>query len=79
MILKILGNEVAIDSSNTVANSNLVRIINTGASANLSIITGSTIFANITISNTETVIVEKDNDQKLQGAGMRAVPVAYKA
>ena len=80
MILKILGNEIAIDSYDNIYSSNLIRIINTGASANLIIADSANVaFANVTVSNTETVIIQKNNDQKIKGANMRAVPVAYKA
>ncbi len=37
MILKVLGPEISIGTANTVANSNLVRVINTGAAAVLNI------------------------------------------
>jgi len=80
MILKILGNEVAIDSYDVIANNNLVRVINTGASASLYIgDSANNLVGKLTVSNTETVIIEKDNTQKLRGANMKAVAVAYKA
>ena len=56
MILKVLGPEISIGTANTVANSNLVRVINTGAAAVLNV--GSV--GNVTVTNTEAVIVEKE-------------------
>lgn len=74
MIIKLLGNEVAIGSANTVSNASLVRVINTGATANL-VISG---VGNVSVSNTESIIVEKAATATLTGTNMRAAPVAYK-
>jgi len=74
MILKVLGQEVSVNSANTVANSVLVRVINTGAMAVLNI--GS--YANVTVSNTESVIIEKEATDTLTGANMVAAPIAYR-
>lgn len=74
MILKILGPEISIATSNTVANSVLVRVINTGATAVLNV--GSV--GNVTVTNTEAIIVEKDSNETLTGANMLAVPLAFR-
>jgi hypothetical protein len=74
MILKVLGPEISIGTANTVANSNLVRVINTGAAAVLNI--GSV--GNVTVTNTEAVIVEKEPTETLTGTGMVAAPIAFR-
>ena len=74
MILKVLGPEISIATANTVANSNLVRVINTGAAAVLNI--GSV--GNVTVTNTEAVIVEKEPTETLTGTGMVAAPIAFR-
>jgi hypothetical protein len=74
MIFKILGPEISIGTANTVANSNLVRVVNTGAAAVLNI--GSV--GNVTVTNTEAVIVEKEPTETLTGTGMVAVPIAFR-
>lgn len=74
MILKVLGPEVSIGTANTVANSNLVRVVNTGAAAVLNI--GSV--GNVTVTNTEAVIVEKEPTDTLTGTGMVAAPIAFR-
>ena len=74
MILKVLGPEISIGTANTVANSNLVRVINTGAAAVLNI--GSV--GNVTVTNTEAVIVEKEPTDTLTGTGMVAAPIAFR-
>ena len=74
MIIKLLGDEVAIGTANTVGGATLVRVINTGATANL-VISG---VGNVSISNTESIIVEKNSATTLTGANMRAAPIAYK-
>lgn len=79
MILKVLGTQISIASANTVANSNLVRIINTGAAAVLTLANSGGTYANITVSNTESIIVEKALLDTVAGTNMLAVPVAYKA
>lgn len=78
MILKVLGTQISIASANTVANSNLVRIINTGAAAVLTIANSGGTYANLTVSNTESLIIEKATADTLTGANMLAVPVAYR-
>lgn len=78
MILKVLGTQISIASANTVANSNLVRIINTGAAAVLTIANSGGTYANLTVSNTESLIIEKAAADTLTGANMLAVPVAYR-
>lgn len=74
MILKVLGPEISIGTANTVANSNLVRVINTGAAAVLNV--GSV--GNVTVTNTEAVIVEKESTETLTGTGMVAAPIAFR-
>jgi len=74
MILKVLGPEISIGTANTVANSNLVRVINTGAAAVLNV--GSV--GNVTVTNTEAVIVEKEPTETLTGTGMVAAPIAFR-
>ncbi len=74
MILKFKGPEISISSSNTVANSTLVRVVNTGAAANLTI-SG---VGNVTITNTAPVVLEKSATATLTGTNMLAAPVAYK-
>jgi len=74
MILKVLGPEISIGTANTVANSNLVRVINTGAAAVLNV--GSV--GNVTVTNTESVIVEKEPTETLTGTGMVAAPIAFR-
>ena len=74
MILKVLGPEISIGTANTVANSNLVRVINTGAAAVLNV--GSV--GNVTVTNTEAVIVEKEPTETLTGTGMVATPIAFR-
>ena len=74
MIIKLLGDEVAIGTANTVSGASLVRVINTGATANL-VISG---VGNVSVSNTESIIVEKATTATLTGANMRAAPIAYK-
>lgn len=78
MILKVLGTQISISSANTVANSNLVRIINTGAAAVLTLANAGGTYANITISNTESVVIEKATTDTVAGTNMLAVPVAYR-
>ena len=84
MILKPLGPEVSIAAANTVTTvSNtqqqvLIRVINTGAAAVLHFANGGGEYANLTVSNVEFVVVQKAATDTLQGAGMLAVPVAYK-
>lgn len=74
MILKVLGPEISIGTANTVANSNLVRVINTGAAAVLNV--GGV--GNVTVTNTESVIVEKEPTETLTGTGMVAAPIAFR-
>ena len=78
MILKVLGTQISIASANTVANANLVRIINTGAAAVLTIANSGGTYANLTVSNTESIVIEKATSDTVAGANMLAVPVAYK-
>lgn len=75
MIIKILSDEISIDSANTVANASLVRVINTGAAANL-VVSG---VGNVTVTNTESIVIQKSPTTTLTGANMRAVPIAFKA
>lgn len=81
MILKLLGSEIGISTANNFGNTaNLVRIVNTGAAAvcNVSYANGL-VYANVTIGNTESVIIEKNITDLLQGSSsMKAVPVAYR-
>ena len=79
MILRVKGAEVSIASANTVANSNLVRVINTGATAVLHVANTGGEYGNLTVTNTYWVIVEKLPTDTLTGANMLAVPVAYRS
>jgi hypothetical protein len=79
MILKILGQEIAIGTANSVANSNLVRIVNTGAAATCNVaFSNGTVYASVTISNTESVVIEKGTTDTVTGANMKAAPIAYR-
>lgn len=79
MILKVKGAQVSIASANSVANSNLIRVVNTGAAAVLNIAyANSTVYANVTVSNTESVIIEKSPTDLVTGANMLAAPIAYR-
>lgn len=81
MIIKPLGVEVDIGTASTVANSDLVRVVNTGAAAGLvtlKLANGAT-YASFTISNADpAIIVEKRTTDTIGGTGMKATPVAYK-
>lgn len=81
MILKLLGAEIGISTANCFSNTaNLVRIINTGAAASCNVAySNGTVYANVTIGNTESVIIEKNVTDLIQGSStMKAVPVAYR-
>lgn len=77
--VKPLSTEIAIDSANTVANSNLVRVINTGAAAvaNVAYANG-TVYGSLTVSNTESVVIEKAPNDTVIGANMKATPIAFR-
>ncbi len=79
-ILKPLANEISITTANTVYNSSLVRLLNT--SANAVVVTVSTSeninIASFSIGSLSELIVEKDRNNRLQGTGILAVPIAYK-
>lgn len=79
MILKILGQEIAIGTANNVANSNLVRIVNTGAAATCNVaFSNGTVYGSVTVSNTESVVIEKGTTDTVTGANMKAAPIAYR-
>ena len=80
IILKVLGPQIDINTTaNSISNAVLVRIINTGAAAvaNIAYANG-TVYANLTVSNTQYVVIEKTTTDLIKGAGMLAVPVAYR-
>lgn len=79
MIIKLLGAEISIATANTVANANLVRVINTGATATMNVAyTNGVVYANVTVTNTESIILQKSITDTIIGANMKAVPVAYR-
>lgn len=79
MILRLKGIEVAIDTANNVASSNLVRVVNTGAAATCNVaFSNGTVYASVTVSNTESVVIEKGTTDTVTGANMKAAPIAYR-
>jgi hypothetical protein len=84
-VYKPLGGEVTLNvaSGNTISSSNsggsLIRIINTGGPNLLHFQYANGVeYANMTISNSESVIIWKNNTDLLLGNSMMAVPVAYR-
>jgi len=80
MIIKPLGNEVDIGTASSVANADLVRVVNTGAAGlvTLKFANGVT-YATFTVSNADpAIIVEKRPTDTIGGTGMKATPVAYR-
>ena len=79
MIIKPLGNEVAIDTANNVGNANLIRVINVAAPTVMTLQYANGLnYATITIQNNSPVIVQKRSGDLVTGTGLKAAPVAYK-
>jgi hypothetical protein len=79
MIIKLLGAEIAIGTANTVANANLLRVINTGATATMNVAySNGVVYANVTVTNTESIIIQKAITDTVIGANMKAAPIAYR-
>ena len=78
-VLKLLTEEIAISTANTVANNVLVRVTNPTTSNVLltQANTGGTI-ASTTVLGNSAVIVMKANTDTLAGTGLKATAVAYK-
>jgi len=77
-VFKFKGTEVSIATANTVGNNVLIRVTNGATAAVLTIANTTGTYANATLAASEVITVEKATTDTLQGAGMRAVAVAYR-
>jgi len=78
-VYKIANAEISIASANTVYSSKLVRITNTTSGvAVLQIANTVANTANVTLTSYEVITLEKATTDLVSGAGLRAVPVAYR-
>jgi len=80
MIIKLLGQQIALTSANSIANAGLVYIVNSGAAATANIAyANSTVYANVTVTNTFPVIIQKTAGDLITGTStMFAAPIAFK-
>ena len=75
-VIKLTGTEVSIASNNTVNNSTVVRVYCSSAGV-LSIANTTAVYANTTLATGESILIEKPSADYVQGASMRATPVAW--
>ena len=79
MFIKLLGPQVSIASANSVDLASTIRIVNTGATATLNLAyANGTIYANTTVSNTQSIVLVKNETDLVTGANMLAAPVQYR-
>ena len=79
MFIKLKGAEVSIASANNVGLAAVVRVVNpsTAAVLNLAYANG-VVYANTTVTNTQPIVVVKNQTDLLTGSGMLATPVEYR-
>lgn len=79
MFIKLKGPEVSIGTANNVGSSTVVRVVNptTAAVLNLSYANG-VVYANTTVTNTQPIVIVKNQTDLLTGTGMLAAPVEYR-
>jgi len=76
--LKLLGNEIALSSANSVSNAGLVLITNpTAAPIVMQVNAGSSQLANLTVLANSQITLVKQANATLVGSGLVAVAVAY--
>jgi hypothetical protein len=80
MIYKFLGQEISINSANSVANSVLVRVVNPTTSNTVLLVqySNGTTYASGTVLANSDIVVQKNPTDLLIGSNQLASPVAYK-
>lgn len=75
-VIKLTGTEVSITANSTVSNSNVLRVYCSSAGV-LSVANSTAVYANTTLATGESIILEKPSTDYVQGANMRATPIAW--
>ena len=81
MIYKFSNSEISVATANTVYNNPLVRIVNSGTGvANVTVSANASVnlYSFTILANTD-MIIQKNPTDRVQGTGILASPVAFKA
>jgi hypothetical protein len=79
-LVKIIGNEIALSTANTIGNASVVRILNNSAGPVLITRKNSatTTLGTVTLASNELIYLQKTSDDTLtSNTAVRAVSVAY--
>jgi hypothetical protein len=80
MIYKFSNTEISIGTANTVYDNPLIRLVNpTTGTANVTVSVNSSVnLYSFTILANSEMVIEKGSNNRVQGTGILASPVAYR-